>query len=54
MDKLEADRRQLILEMVVLKGRAMELNMLKTFYALDEATKVVGWELAEKLEENEI
>jgi len=46
----EQDRRDFIVELIAIKHRAIQLGMIKTFHAIDEATKVVGWELAEMLE----
>ena len=49
MSRLERNRRKLIVVMTQLKMDAASCGMFKTFKVLDEATKVAGWELADKL-----
>ena len=46
--------RQLILDIAVVKGRAMELEMYRTGHLLDDALNHVGWELARKLGEEKL
>lgn len=47
--KNEQEIRDLIIQITLLKHKAINLKMLKTFYALDEAMNTAGWELANKL-----
>ncbi len=49
MSRLERNIRKLIVVMTQLKKDAANCGMFKTFKVLDEATKVAGWELADKL-----
>lgn len=42
--------RALIQEAVILKEKFMRAGMYKTYHAMDEVTKKMGWELAEIIE----
>jgi len=46
--KIIQARASIAVKIVQLKHEAMKQELYKTFHALDEASKVVGWELAEK------
>lgn len=52
MKKWEQDIRGLIIDLSVIKNRAMELKMYTTYHLLDDALNRAGWELAEKLDED--
>ena len=45
----ENEIRELILQIAMVKGRAMELGMFRTGHLLDDALNHCGWELARKL-----
>ena len=44
----EAQARELAITLVKLKDKAGRMGMYKTMHALDEATRAIGWEIAEK------
>jgi len=46
----EQEIRDFIVDLVVLKGKALDLELYRTFHILDDVTKAVGWEFAELLE----
>lgn len=41
--------RELIIRMVEVKNEAGRLGLYRTMHAMDEATRVVGWEVADGL-----
>ena len=48
----ENDIRALILDLSVLKSRAMEIKMYRTGHLLDEALSHAGWELARLIDDS--
>jgi hypothetical protein len=47
--KNEQEIRDLIVQITLLKHKAINLKMMKTFYSLDDSMNAAGWELADKL-----
>lgn len=45
---------ELALELALLQNNLMEAGMLKTFHAIQGATKQIGWEMAEIIEGNHV
>jgi hypothetical protein len=45
--KVRRERQELVQTLLQAKREAMRLGLIRTHHALDEATTVIGWEMAE-------